>query len=371
SAPAKPEPAKTSEPPLRQNNFAPRIQATPAPPRQEKAPASKSPKTSGFSCPFCRQSISALATTCSRCHLPLAMNCPACGAATDIEQPACAECGQVLGNYRRGVTYFAGLAAAYQENKRAEDALKAWQAVEILKPAYPQLQLRLGEAQLGVGRPDRAMLNFEHALEEDPDSAQVHFALADLWRQRGESQKAFTHLLRVTQLDPQHGLAWLRLGQLYERARRQQEANQAYRRAAALLAEDSAESRQALQQLAQLQPGLPEAMATGWGELLRQMTGPVFICVLAALLDAGLRPWWIPWTGWLALFLAVAGAFLWISGTSLPRNPLIRGLLGEGWVSSAALRLPVAILGVGCWLLAFGIILLPLAGQSFPEPPTL
>jgi len=276
-----------------------------------------------------------------------------------------------MGNYRQGVTYFAKLAAAYQEREHYPDALKAWQAIETLKPDYSQLHLHLGEAQLGLGRPDRATISFQRALKENPDSPEVHFAMGELLRQRGERQEAFSHFHHVTQLDPQHGLAWLRLGQLYQQARRSQEANQAYRRAAALLSADSSESRQAQQQLNLLQPGLPEAMAAGWSELIRQMTGPVFICVLAALLDAGLRPWWIPWTGWLALCLAPVGAFLWISGTNLPHNPLIRQLLGEQGVSSTELRISVAIIGAGCWLLAFGIILLPLGGQSFPEPPPL
>ncbi|NJN99290.1 MAG: hypothetical protein HC875_36950 [Anaerolineales bacterium] len=111
----------------------------------------------------------------------------------------------------------------------------------------------------------------------------------------------------------------MRLGQLYEGARRSQDAAQAYRRAAALLPVNSDEGRIAQQQLQALRPGLPQAMATGWGELLRQMTGPVVICLLAVLLDAGLRPWWISGSGWLALLLAPLGAFLWVSGTSLPQ----------------------------------------------------
>ncbi|NJN99291.1 MAG: hypothetical protein HC875_36955 [Anaerolineales bacterium] len=51
-------------------------------------------------------------------------------------------------------------------------------------------------------------------------------------------------------------------------------------------------------------------------------------------------------------------------------NPLIRPLLGDN-NAAAELRLPVAVLGAGLWLLAFGLILLPLSGQSFPRPPSL
>jgi tetratricopeptide (TPR) repeat protein len=328
------------------------------------------PQPPGNGCPFCRKPIPTTASLCPHCQLPLVMACPACGAETDVEQLACPRCGQTMGNYRRKVSYFSSLAAAYQANNHPEDSLKAWQAIETLQPGYPNLHLRLGEAQLAAGRPDRAMRHFEQALAETPNSPELHYALAEFQRQRGERQEAFTAYLKVTQLDPKHGLAWLRLGQLYEGARRSQDAGESYRRAAALLPADSDEGRLAQQQLQLLRPSLPSAMATGWSELLRQMTGPVVICLLAVLLDAGLRPWWISWSGWLALLLAPLGAFLWVSGTSLPQNPLIRPLLGDD-NAAAEPRLPVAILGAGLWLLSFGLILLPLAGQSFPRPPSL
>ena len=133
-----------------------------------------------------------MATTCSYCQLPLVMNCPICSAAVDIEQKTCSQCNHSMGNYRQGVTYFAKLAAAYQEHEHYPDALKAWQAVETLNPDYPQLHLHLGQAQLGLGRPDRATISFQRALKEDPDSPEVHFAMGELLRQRGERQEAFT-----------------------------------------------------------------------------------------------------------------------------------------------------------------------------------
>ena len=133
----------------------------------------------------------------------------------------------------------------------------------------------------------------------------------------------------MTQLDPQHGLAWLRLGQLYQQARRSQEANQAYKRAAALLSTGSVESRQAQQQLAVLQPGLPIAMATGWSEFMRQMIGPILICILAACLTPVCAPGGFTGPAGWHFVIAIMGTFLWVSGDSLPRNPLICLLLGE------------------------------------------
>lgn len=321
-------------------------------------------------CPFCRQSISAIDKRCPHCQLPLIMICPACGTAVDVEQNHCFQCDGSMGNYRQPLNYFAQLGTAYQENQRHQEAVKAWQAVGILQPDYPQLQLRLSEAQLGMGRPDRAWTSLQRAVEQDPNAVEVHFALGELARHRGQCEEAFGHYRTATQLDPEYGLAWFQLGQIYQQARMRKEAIQAFRRAAKLLPVVSTEYRQAQAQLEYLTPGLPEKMATGWPELIRQMTGPVTLCVLATLLDSGLRPWWIPLTGWLALILAVLGTFLCVSGADLPRNPLIRLLVGERGLSSSELKITLALVGAALWLFALALILLPL-GQSFPEPPQL
>jgi tetratricopeptide (TPR) repeat protein len=287
----------------------------------------------------------------------------------DVEKSTCPHCGQPIGDYRHKLKYFVELAAASQAEQRYEGVLKAWQAVETIKPDYPDLHLHLGQAQLGLGREDRATLSLQRALKENPKAAEAYYALGEMLRQRGEIEGAYSHYLKITQLDPRHGLAWLRLGQLYEQARRQKDALQAYQQAAKLLEAGSAESQQIRQQLRVLQPALPERMMTGWAELIRQMSGPVLVCLLAVLLDSGLRPWWIGWSGWLGLLLAVLGAFLWVSGDSLPRNPLICQLLDQEGLS-ADLRGPLAWAGLVCWFLAFILIALPI-GQSFPEPPSL
>jgi hypothetical protein len=159
------------------------------------------------------------------------------------------------------------------------------------------------------------------------------------------------------------------LGQIYQQVRRRPEAVQAFQKAVRLLAPGSAEQQQAQEALAQLNPGLPTSMATGWPELLRQMAGPVILCLLAALMDSGLRPWWMPVTGWLALLLGIVGAFLWVTGTDLPRNPLMQSLAGEANLSDEV-KLALAGAGAFLWLLAMLLILLPL-GQTYPEPPAL
>jgi|GEM_PF-712666 len=336
--------------------------------RLHPRPPAPSTPPPGNGCPFCRKPISATATLCPHCQLPLVMNCPACGAETDVEQPACPRCGQAMGNYRRKVSYFSSLAAAYQANNHPEDSLKAWQAVQTLEPDYPDLHFYLGKAQMGLGREDRATNSLQRALKENPKSTQAHYALAEMLRLRGEIEEAYPYYLKITQLDPKHGLAWLRLGQLYEQARRSKDALQAYQRAAKLLETGTMESQQVRQQLHLLQPALPEAMMTGWSELIRQMSGPVLVGLFAVLLDSGLWPWWIDWSGWLGLLLTLLGAFLWVSGDSLPRNPLICQLVGQAGLAETDLRQPLALFGLFCWLFAFALIVMPI-GQSWPEPP--
>ena len=102
--------------------------------------------------------------------------------------------------------------------------------------------------------------------------------------------------------------------------------------------------------------------------MMRQLTGPILLCVLVALLDSGMRPWWIPPTGWLALFLGILGTFFWTSGASLPRNPAICWVMGEQGLTSSKARTSVALFGGIFWLLAIGILLYPI-GQTAPEVP--
>lgn len=376
----------------------PSQKSAPGEPQARPAPG----RSKQVACPFCGQPISMMATTCHHCRSSLLVSCPACLERVDVEQAACPACGQALGDFRQGPAYFAGLALAYQEHQQTQQALAAWQAVESLQPDYPHRHLHQGQLLALVGRTEAAITSLQQAMTQGPDqlaatvalgqiyqqlsrwkeahalyiqalaglpqALELHFALGELLLNHGRAKEALPHLRKVTQSEPQHGLAWLRLAQLYEVTRDRRQAVQAYRRAALLLPADTLKGQGAHQRLEQLQPVLPRALATSWAELTRQMTGPVLICVVAALLDAGMRPWWIPWTGWLALLLAVSGAFLAVSATSLPRNPLICQLAGASGLSSSTLRIPLAVAGVFAWLLAVSLILLPL-GQSLPEVP--
>jgi tetratricopeptide (TPR) repeat protein len=321
-------------------------------------------------CPFCEQSISSIDTTCPHCGLRLVMNCPVCGQTVEVEHAACDSCGQKMGNYQTPENYFARLGQGYLKKGRSDDAVTAWQMVEILNPDFPKLYLRLGQAQLGQERPDRAMASLQRALEKTPDNAEVHFTLAEMMRLRAEREKAFDYYRVVIRLDPKHGLAWLRMAGIYQQVGAKKEAVKAYRQAVKLLPPESEESIQARANLEQFEPKMPEAMATGWPELIRQVTGPILICLMAVLFDSGLRPWWIQLTGWLALSLAIFGAFLFVSGSSLPRNPVMQVVVGKQGLSAKEQKLIFTTVGLIFWLIAMGLILWPI-NQTYPEIPDL
>jgi tetratricopeptide (TPR) repeat protein len=332
----------------------------------------------------------------------LVIDCPACDARVDVEATNCPECGQAMGNYRRKGVYFARLARAYYERKQYRKAVAIWQVVELVSPNYPHLQLRLAEALAGADRPKQAIISlrkiltkdpgqesasvalgkildklgrwdeavtvYQAALTASPDSARLNLALGWTLIQQKELNEGLHHLRQATRLDLANGMAWFRLAQVYEATERKQAAGEAYRRAADLLPKDKLIQKKAQQLAEALTPELPLTLATGWFEFLRQLTGPILICVVVALLDSGMRPWWIPWTGWAALIMGVLGAFLWTSGASLPRNPFICFVLGHKGLTSSQGRTFVALCGGVFWLLALGIVLYPI-GQFLPEVP--
>jgi small neutral amino acid transporter SnatA (MarC family) len=117
-----------------------------------------------------------------------------------------------------------------------------------------------------------------------------------------------------------------------------------------------------------LEPELPQILSTGWAEFVRQIAGPFMVCVVAVLLDAGLRPWWIPLPGWGALLVGFMGVVLWVSGISLPQNPVICRLVGKRGLTDSGSRIFSIVIGIFLFLLAMGIILYPI-NQSIPEVP--
>lgn len=353
-------------------------------------------------CPFCGHPTGALGTTCPNCTLPLLVNCPACNTPMDVEWERCAECGQLLGDYRQEVAYFIDLADKYQQHNRASQAAEALQHADTLAPNQPDIYRRLAVVQAELGKSAEAIDTLQEALEAEPDngtlyialgdvyrqgrhfskaaknyaeaiahspeSAEAHFALGDLYVERGKIKAAREPLEKATRLNPHDGLAWARLGQVYDELQQYQPTVKAYRQAARYLSPELVLSKQVRSRLHQLSPELPAELTQGWAEFMRQATGPMLVLLLALLLDSGLQPWLIHWSGWLTIPLALFGTFLWISSTSLPQNPLICLAAGSPGLAEFRARPLVAFVGLLFWLAALIIILLPI-NQTLPELP--
>jgi len=359
---------------------------------------------SGDGCPFCHHPIIGTTSHCNQCQLPLVVFCPQCDDYVDVEAEICPACEQVMGNYRRRVTYFAKLALAYQAYEKYHRAAETWQIVADLKPNYPDLPIHHAEAEASAGHTNAAIRIlkeaiakkpaylkatlalgeildesgrgklaykvYQKALKQHPHKAELHFALGCLLLKRDFLKKALTHIKETTHLDPEHGLAWWRLGQLHEALTTRRQAVAAYRQAEKFLSLDTIAGQTVKQRLELIDPPMPEQMVTGWLEFLRQVSGPILVCLVAALLDSGLRPWWIPLINWGAIFLSMLGSFLWVSGTDLPQNPLMMTILDDQIDhDSPTLAMTMAIIGGLCWLVALVVILLPI-NQSIVELPS-
>ncbi|HMQ52487.1 MAG TPA: tetratricopeptide repeat protein [Anaerolineae bacterium] len=387
------------------------IAARPQPPSSSAAADPPSPpqtaqpneiSSSADGCLFCGRPLPSLASACPHCLAPLVIECPACNARMDVEWSHCTDCHQPLGDYRRGADYFVELATQYEQKERFRQAVEALQIAECLSPARTDLPGRLGIALLRLGRtdeaidlltaaveqkpagsdlylalgraylqakqPDKAHKTFKLALNIDPQSPAVHLALGDMLLERGDFKTACTHFQAATRSDPENGHAWAQLGTAYDELGQPRQAVTAYREAEARLSPELIAWQTVHRRLQILSPELPASIAGGWGEFTRQMVGPLLVCLLAVLLDSGLRPWWINWSGWLSLPLAGLGSLAWVSA-SLPQNPMVSLLIGpEAKLERSSLRPVLATVGLVLWLLAMGLIMLPV-GQSFPEAP--
>jgi tetratricopeptide (TPR) repeat protein len=224
----------------------------------------------------------------------------------DVEWEICKECDQPMGDYRLGSVYFTLLATVYQRYNRPYKSLEALLTAQKMNPRQPDLHRYLGELQAELGKINEAIITLQKAIEQEPDQAGPYlalgrvfqkegqweeaekvyrkamktiprsseplFALGDLMMQRGELRKARTYLKKATSLDPYHGLAWGRLGNLHERENQKSAAIRAYQRALKTLAPDLPEWQYIQERLDVLAPGA-DGGSGGLLDLLRKIVG--------------------------------------------------------------------------------------------------
>jgi tetratricopeptide (TPR) repeat protein len=126
--------------------------------------------------------------------------------------------------------YHTLLGEAYLGQGRAEEALAAYmQALALGAEEWPSLHQALGKVDEALGRPEEAVAEYKEAIRLEPDSAEHHKLLGDLYRSQRDMEKAAAEYETVIELDGQH---WpdlhVALGQAYEALGRLDEAQTEY-----------------------------------------------------------------------------------------------------------------------------------------------
>lgn len=163
--------------------------------------------------------------------------------------------------------------------QEAEEALRQAARIDVTSPLPHLLLGQLYEQQM---QPHRAKVAWQRVLERDPTHPEAHHRLGLLYLNEGDTEAAVREfdaaacslgesgeleraiaLLGELGLAGEHALIQERLGELYDRSRRQTEAKAAFRRAAEihLVAGHLEERRRLLQRILALDPCDPDVMA--------------------------------------------------------------------------------------------------------------
>ena len=146
-----------------------------------------------------------------------------------------------------GAAHYA-LAMAYRDNNSASEAaehFRLYQEFKLVRPAQPDPLLRaVGELNLGAaerlrkgveleasGKLAESIVEHERALEIDPQLAQAHVNLIQLYARRGLTGKAEEHYRAVVALNPNLAESHYNFGVMLVEQKRFDEAAQTFQRA--------------------------------------------------------------------------------------------------------------------------------------------
>lgn len=133
-------------------------------------------------------------------------------------------------------------------NRRLADMLKNSLVVVLLVflAACDSIEERVAEhyerglVLLEEGTPQKAILEFNNALQLDENHAPSHFAIGEILEARGEFQQAFARYVKTTEIDPNHAEARLKLARFF------------------LLSNNMEEAKEELNLALKLEPGNPD-----------------------------------------------------------------------------------------------------------------
>jgi tetratricopeptide (TPR) repeat protein len=181
-------------------------------------------------------------------YLALAQKDPA-SALTRFERALSLDAGYVPALVGRGRTLMA--------LDREADALAMFEAaiaadpsladirrqVEVLRFRAVEQNVAAARAAAAAGRADEAVRAYEAAIGSSPESAFLFRELAAVERQRGEAERALTHLRKASELDPSDAQSRAQVGQILEERGDVEAALAEYDASLALEPNDAVEAR--------------------------------------------------------------------------------------------------------------------------------
>lgn len=132
------------------------------------------------------------------------------------------------------------IGAVYLAQQKYDDAIKASRKAIDKDRAFADAFYNIGLAYLGlyaqsgykdVGKRDQAESLFKRATEINPRLPDVHATLAQLYLDKGDTEKAVIRQRLAVELDPGNVEAWTKMGKIYDAAGDREKASASYTRA--------------------------------------------------------------------------------------------------------------------------------------------
>jgi tetratricopeptide (TPR) repeat protein len=329
-------------------------------------------------CPHCDAPLPASGEKCPACKQPVLIVCAHCGEFTEIRKPQCIHCGHFSGDFKQRTKFYVNLANDYVSEGKLAPAQWAVDQAVASTPHEAQDWAGIAAVRVKLDRPGDAIAAYQQALTRAPGDLQIYVGLHDLYR-RGkldaEAQGVRDQVLRQFQADhdrliefgqmlmdrrlppaealrfyqravelrPQNVATRLQIGALYFDSGDAATAREHFSEAVRLTDGKSTLGQQARQALARAKAARRsgEGAEGGGTDRIRQTAGPLLISITAALANAQLSPLHISPISWAALIGSGVGAYLWQAAGEPGRTRSAR-----------------TIIGLGVWLISFGLIVI-------------
>jgi len=121
------------------------------------------------------------------------------------------------------------------ERGRLVEAIERYRMAAELDSRNPRPRTRLADAYACADQASQAAAEYEHAIKLDPNYAEAHFGMGELFFNSGRIRAAIHYFARAVRLDP--GRAWYhyKLSQAYIEAGKLEKAERALKRAIRLM----------------------------------------------------------------------------------------------------------------------------------------